>query len=80
MPSNLDSDVFASITAASKNASVLDAGITELRDAVAVRNWAAIEPIRDKLIAAIDGYVDNYVAAARRVEFEGLGGIGTRKR
>jgi hypothetical protein len=63
-------DVIDSIRVASLNSAALDTGLEELRVAVADRKWSAIEGIRERLLAAVDGYVDNYVAAGKRVEHE----------
>lgn len=67
---SFEGDVISSIAIAANNSRALDAGLRKLRDAVADRAWAKIDPIRAELLAAVDGYVDNYVAAARRVEIE----------
>ena len=69
MPS-LGEDVVSSLNIAARSTGALNAALDELRRAVAVRNWVAVEPIRERMLAAVDGYVDNYVAAARRVEVE----------
>ena len=63
-------DVIDSIRVASLNSTALDTGLEELRVAVADRKWNAIEGIRARLLAAVDGYVDNFVAAGRRVDYE----------
>lgn len=69
MPS-LAEDVVASLNIAARNSKALEAGLEKLRRAVAVREWAKIEAIRAEMLAAVDGYIDNYVAAARRVEHQ----------
>lgn len=69
-PGSFADDVISSIALAARNNRALEAGLRELRDAVAERAWDKIEPIREIMLAAVDGYVDHYVAAARRVEFE----------
>lgn len=69
MPS-LEADVISSIGLAARNSKALDDGLRKLRDAVAERNWDKVEPLRAEMLAAVDGYVDHYVAAARRVEHE----------
>lgn len=63
-------DIIKSLAIAAGNSRALDAGLVKLRDAVAERAWDRIEDIRAGLLAAVDGYVDNYVAAGRRVEHE----------
>lgn len=63
-------DVVSSLSIATLNCQALDAGISELSDAVAEHRFGDVEAIREKLLAAVDGYVDNYVAAARRVAHE----------
>lgn len=71
----LAEDVVSSLAIAAGNSKAFDAGLIELRDAVAARAWDKVEDIRVKMLAAVDGYVDNYVAAARRVVYE-RGGLG----
>ena len=67
---DLESDVIGSISLAARNSRALDDNLRKLRDAVAERAWDKVEPLRAAMLAAVDGYVDNYVAAARRVDHE----------
>lgn len=73
---SLEDDVVKSLAIAAGNSKALDAGLRKLRDAVAERAWGEVEAIRGELLAAVDGYVDNYVAAGRRVEIERESRVG----
>lgn len=66
----LEDDVVSSLRIAAGNSRALDAGLEKLRKAVADRRWGDVEAVREEMLAAVDGYVDHYVAAARRVEHE----------
>jgi len=70
MPGSLEADVIGSISLAANHSKALDDGLRRLRIAVADRAWDKIEPLRAEMLAAVDGYVDHYVAAAKRVEHE----------
>lgn len=65
-------DVMGSLGAAMGNYRALDKGLGDLRDACSGGRWTDVESIRERLIAAVDGYVDNYAAACRRLEAEGI--------
>lgn len=73
MPS-LGEDVVKSINIAARCSNALNASLENLRKIVAARRWSEVEDARAEMLAAVDGYVDNYVAAARRVEIERTGG------
>ena len=73
MPGSLADDVIASIAVAARNNAALEEGLRDLRDAVADRAWEKVDEIRGRMLAAVDGYVDHYVAAGRRVEYEKRG-------
>ena len=70
MRNSLASDVIASIDVAARNARALDAALDELRKTVADRHYEKVEAIRERMLAAVDAYVDHYVAAALRVDAE----------
>lgn len=65
---SLGSDVRCSIEAAAKNNIAFEAELAELRQACGEGRWDEIEKIRERLLAAVDGYVDHYAAACRRLE------------
>lgn len=67
-------DVMSSLDAAIGNNRAFDGGLDELRDACAKGRWDEVEAIRARLLAAVDGYVDHYAAACRRLEAEGIKG------
>lgn len=66
----LGSDVLDSLNAATRAQGVMDTSLIRLRDAVANRNWDAVEAIRADLHESLDLYVDNYCAAGKRLEHE----------
>lgn len=68
----INEDVMGSLGAAMGNHRALDKGLNDLRDACSNGRWDEVEKIRERLLAAVDGYVDNYAAACKRLEAEGL--------
>lgn len=78
MKSLLD-DVTASLAIAANNSRALQAGMNRLADAVADRKYALVEDIRAEMLAAVEGWVDNYVAAAMRVDADRKEQSGRRK-
>lgn len=69
---SVNEDVMGSLGAAMGNHRAIDRGLDDLRDACSAGRWDEVEKIRERLLAAIDGYVDNYAAACRRLEAEGI--------
>lgn len=69
---SINDDVMGSLGAAMGNHRALDRGLDDLRDACSNGRWGDVEKIRERLLAAIDGYVDHYSAACRRLEAEGI--------
>jgi hypothetical protein len=63
-------EVRFSIDVAERNLDVIHAHVDELSSVIADRNWEEAEAIRFKMHAALDGYLDNLLAAGRRVERE----------
>lgn len=70
MPGSLASDVRKSLVISSNCAAIMADGVEELRIALAERAWDRVEPIREKLLAAVEVYVDSLAAAAKRVDHE----------
>lgn len=67
-------DVLESLNVATRAQGAMDAALVRLRDAVANREWDAIDAIRFELREALDLYVDSYCAAGKRLEHEALRG------
>lgn len=65
-----NADVTRALDDATRCNKAVDAGLRELRDACAAGRWCEIDGIREKIIVAVDGYVDNYTTACRRLELE----------
>jgi len=63
----LGEDVLASLNEAVMHKTAMDRDLNKLRDAVTRRDWAAVEEIRFGLHTAMDGYVDAYATAGRRL-------------
>lgn len=63
----LGEDVLASLNEAVMHKTAMDRDLGLLRAAIARRDWVAVEIIRDKLHVAMDGYVDAYAVAGRRL-------------
>ena len=63
-------DVLASLNAATGARIALDQGAKDLRDAVAAKDWDRVEVIRERMLASVDSFVDNYAAAGKRLSLE----------
>lgn len=65
---SLGGDVLASLVAAAANSQVLYGALEDFRAACAHGRWSEVEPLREKMLAALDGYVDHFAAASMRLE------------
>lgn len=63
-------DILASLNAATRAKHAFDAAMAELRAVVALRHFDEVEPIRERLFGHIDSFVDNLVAAEKRLVAE----------
>lgn len=68
LSASLGEDVLALLQAAAANSRVLYGALEDFRAACAHGRWGEVEPLRDKMLAALDGYVDHFAAASMRLE------------
>lgn len=61
-------DVLASLQAAAANSQVLYGALEDFRAACAHGRWGEVEALREKMLAALDEYVDHFAAASMRLE------------
>lgn len=65
---SLGADVLASLRVAARNSITLYRALEDFRAACAHGRWSEVEPLREKMLAALDGYVDHFAAASMRLE------------
>lgn len=59
-----------SIGTAQRNSKAFNEAMDDLSIVIAERRWGDFEAIRERMHAAVDGYVDSFATAARAVEQE----------